>query len=64
MFGIVAGTFFELLGVTIVVVGIRRPDRAGPAREGLRNAPLPRIVYYMGGVTFMFMGFFLFGQPG
>ena len=63
VFNIVGGTFFELLGVTIVVLGIRRPDRSGPGRQGLRPAPLPKVVYYMGGVTFMFLGLFAFGLP-
>jgi hypothetical protein len=64
MFGTVAGTILEMLGVAMVVLGIRRPDRAGPGRQGLRPVPLPRVLYYMAGVTLMFVGFLAFGQTG
>jgi hypothetical protein len=64
VFGTVAGTILELLGVAMVVLGIRRPDRAGPGRQGLRPAPLPRVFYYMAGGTLMVVGFLTFGQPG
>ena len=64
MFGAVAGTILELLAVAMIVVGIRRPDRAGPGRQGLRPPPLPRGLYYAAGLTLMFVGFLAFGVPG
>jgi hypothetical protein len=64
MFGAAVGTILELLAIAMVVVGIRRRGRAASGREGLRPAPLSNVLFYMAGVTLMFVGFIAFGQSG
>jgi hypothetical protein len=64
VFGAVAGTILELLAVAMVFVGIRRRGRAGSERDARRPAPVPSLVYYMGGLTLMFAGFIAFGLSG
>jgi hypothetical protein len=64
VFGAVAGTALELLAVAMVLLGIRRRGHAGSERETLRPAPMPNLVYYMAGLTLMFVGFIAFGLSG
>lgn len=68
MSGTVLGAFFEFLGAALLLLGFRRSKRdgmgAGAARGGLKTAPVPRIVYFMGAFSAAIIGFFLFGQSG
>jgi uncharacterized membrane protein YidH (DUF202 family) len=64
LFGAVAGTILELLAVAMVFTGIHRRGRTGSDRDERRPAPVPSVLYYMGGVTLMFVGFIAFGLSG
>ena len=64
MFGAVAGTILELLAVGMVLIGIRRRGRVGSERGERRPAPVPNLLYYMAGLTLMFVGFIAFGLSG
>jgi hypothetical protein len=64
VFGAVAGTTLELLALAMVFVGIRRRGRVGSERDERRPAPVPSLLYYVAGLTLMFVGFVAFGLSG